>query len=221
MVLITLLLGAACGGGDEEVSPTTAVPSTTTTVTPATTTTTTGPAATTTVVAPPSTTRPLPPTTTATTVAAGRAATALIETDSIAGIPLGANKSQAITVLGQPTTAGQETDLSGARYDFQRWEFAGLRGLLLNYRTQGATSPLLTDWAATAPGPVTAKGITVGNPASAVEAAYGPLGPFCCGLQRAEAQKGPGRMVVLVEPGGNVTQIIGGDPGFWSRSIAD
>ena len=46
----------------------------------------------------------------------------MIEPDTVAGIPLGANKSQAIAVLGNPTVTGQTTDLSGATYDFLRWE---------------------------------------------------------------------------------------------------
>ena len=150
-----------------------------------------------------------------------KAATAILEPDTVAGIELGTNKSAAIAVLWNPTTPGQETDVSGERYDFLRWELSGDRGLILNYRTQGATSPLLTDWTATAPGPVTARGIQVGAPESAVVAAYGPLSGFCCGVMIAEATRGPGRLIMIVEPGATVRQIIGGDPGFWSRSIAD
>ncbi len=219
LVVVSLVVIAGCGDDGDEASSTAPASSTSTslavtttdagaaTTTPAPATTALGP---TTTVAAPTTTAPAP-----------RAATAIIEPDTIAGIPIGSNKSEAIAVLGEPTTSGQETDLSGATYDYLRWQFAGNRGLFLNFRTQGATSPLLTDWIATAPGPATARGIKVGDPESAVVAAYGPLSPFCCGAVIADVSRGPGRMIVVVEPGGNVRQIIGGDPGFWSRSIAD
>jgi hypothetical protein len=34
-------------------------------------------------------------------------------------------------------------------------------------------------------------------------------------------KQGPGRLVIVVPDGGAVTQLIGGDESFWSRSIAD
>ena len=211
VVCVLLLAGAACSDDDGEEA---GVAATTSTAAVATTgaSTTSAPAAVTTSPssAPATTTTP-----------ANRAATAVLEPDSIAGVEVGSNKSDAIAALGPPTSTGRETDLSGAMYDFQRWDFAGNRGLILNYRTPAVTSPLLTDWTATAPGPATVRGIKVGDPASAVVAAYGPLTGFCCDRQIASIEKGAFRMIVVVEPGANVTQIIGGDPGFWSRSIAD
>lgn len=161
-------------------------------------------------------------TTTAAATPRSAAATAVIEPDAIAGIPLGSNKSQAYAVLGPPTTTGQETDLSGKRYDYLRWEFDGNRGLFLNYRTEGVTSPLLTDWTVTAAGPTTTRGVQVTDPASKVAATYGPLQPFCCEARIAEESRGGGRMIIVVATGTQtVRQIIGGDPGYWSRSIAD
>lgn len=160
-------------------------------------------------------------TSTTTTAVALKAATALIAPDTVAGVPLGATKSEAIAVLGTPTRTGQDTDVGGKKYDYLRWELDGNRGLSLNFRTPSATSPRLTDWMATAKGPRTAAGVQVGDPAAKVVAAYGPLQPFCCDATIASVKQGPGRMVVVVPNGGNVTQIIGGDESFWSKSIAD
>jgi len=210
--LLTLNLGAAlataCGSGDDEA----ALPTTSTAAAVVTTTSTTAPAPTT-------TTRPAAGTT---TTARPSAARAVIEPAAVAGIPLGANKSQAIAVLGEPTARGQETDLSGSRYDYLRWDLSGNRGLTLNFRTGSVTSPLLTDWSSSAPGPVTKGGVQVGDAAAKVTAAHGALVVFCCETKVAALDEGVGRMIVVVDNATQkVTRIAGGDPGFWSRSIAD
>jgi hypothetical protein len=209
--LLTLALGAvlatACGSGGDEAAPTT-----TSTAAVVTTTSTTAPAAT-------STTRGGGATT---TTARPSAARAVIEPAAVAGIPLGANKSQAIAVLGQPTATGQETDLSGKKYDFLRWDISGNRGLTLNFRTESVTSPLLTDWSVSAPGPVTEGGVQVGDGVAKVTAAHGALQAFCCETRVASVTEGPGRMIVVVDNATQrVTRIAGGDPAYWSRSIAD
>ena len=209
------LVAAGCGSdGDDTAAPTTAVTSAPPTS-----------AAVTTVTAAPATSAA--PTTrpsgaTSTTRGGQAAARAVIEPQAVAGIALGANKSQAIAVLGPPTTQGQETDISGKKYDYLRWQFSGNRGLFLNFRTESVTSPLLTDWIATAPGPATKAGVQVGDGQSKVTAAHGPLQPFCCEAQVASVSPGGGRMIVVVaNDSKTVIQIIGGDPAFWSRSIAD
>ena len=149
-------------------------------------------------------------------------ATAVIEPDSVAGIPLGATKSQAIAVLGQPTRTTQETDLSGKRYDALSWDFSGNRGLSLAFGTESVTSPLLTDWKATAPGPVTRAGVQVGDGVAKVTSAYGALQAFCCDTKIANVNQGAGRMIVIVgNASQKVDQIVGGDPAYWSRKIAD
>lgn len=200
--LAVAVLAVACGSGDDDAAAptTTAVP--TTTVAPSTTT-TRAPAATST------TRRP-------------SAATAVIEPDTVAGIPLGATKTQAIAVLGQPTRTSQETDLSGKKYDALSWDLSGNRGLSLAFGTDSATSPLLTDWKATAPGPVTKAGVQVGDAVAKVTSAYGALQAFCCDTRIANVTQGPGRMIVIVgNASQKVDQIVGGDPAFWSRKIAD
>jgi len=217
--LLTLALAGvlttACGSGDDDAAPTatlTEAPLTTTSIAPALTPTTGGGAATT-------TTRPAAGTT---TTARPSAARAVIEPAAVAGIPLGADKSQAIAVLGQPAAMGQETDLSGKRYDFLRWDISGSRGLTLNFRTESVTSPLLTDWSSSAPGPVTRGGVQVGDGAATVTAAHGALLAFCCETKVAAVDQGAGRMIVVVDNATQkVTRITGGDPGYWSRSIAD
>ena len=199
---VVALMTVACGSGDDDgaAPATTAAP--TTTVAPSTTT-TRAPAVT-------STTRKPTP------------ATALIEPDTVAGIPLGATKSQAIAVLGQPTRTSQETDLSGKKYDALSWDFSGNRGLSLAFGTDSATSPLLTDWKATAPGPVTRAGVQVGDAVAKVTSAYGALQAFCCDARIANVNQGAGRMIVIVgNASQKVDQIVGGDPAFWSRKIAD
>jgi len=146
----------------------------------------------------------------------------VIGATTVAGIPLGANKSQAIAVLGEPTATGQETVLSGRKYDFLTWRLSGNRGLTLNFRTESVTSPLLTDWHANAPGPVTEGGVQVGDGVAKVTAAHGALQPFCCDTKVASVTEGRGRMIVTVaNDSQKVVGITGGDPGFWSRSIAD
>lgn len=159
--------------------------------------------------------------TSTTAAAAAKAATAVIEPDTVAGLPLGATKSEVIAVLGPPTRTGQETDLSGARYDYLRWELDGNRGLTLNFRTPSVTSPRLTDWIATAKGPRTRSGIQVGDPATKVVTAHGALQAFCCDAKIASLTRGAGRLIVVVPNGGAVGQLIGGDEAFWSKSIAD
>lgn len=200
--------GVACSGGGDEAGLTTAPPTTTTSTTLATTTST----------APATTVTTARATTTTTR---GTAANAVVEPDSIGGLEPGSNKSAAYARFGDPTATGDGTDLGGEKYDFLRWEFSGNRGLTLYYRQTGVTSPLLVHWQVTAAGPATARGVKVGDPASAVVAAYGPLQPFCCDTQVASVTRGPGRMIVIVQPGGNVTQIVGGAEGSWSRLIAD
>ncbi len=203
-----LALGlVGCGPGeDTATTPTTVTTvSVTTTAAPASTTTTTqAPAATT------------------TTTARVTAATAVIEPHRVAGIPLGATKSQAIAVLGPATRSGQETDLSGKKYDYLNWDLSGNRGLSLAFGTDSVTSPLLTDWKATSAGPRTTGGVQVGDAAAKVSTAHGPLTSFCCDTRVASVNQAGGRMIVIV---GNASQkadqIVGGDPAFWSRKIAD
>ena len=198
------LTAVACGSGDDDAAPA----ATTTTVAPS----TTAAPTTTTTRAPAATTTTRKPT----------AATAVIEPDSVAGIPLGATKSQAIAVLGQPTRTSQETDLSGKRYDALNWDLSGNRGLSLAFGTDSVTSPLLTDWKATGPGPATKAGVQVGDAAAKVTSAYGALEAFCCDTKIANLTQGPGRMIVIVgNASQKVDQIVGGDPAFWSRKIAD
>lgn len=202
--------GVACSDdGGDEAGLTTAPPTTSTSTTVATTSSTA-----------PATTVTTTPATTPTT-ARVTAANAVVEPDSIGGLEPGTNKSAAYARFGDPTSTGDGTDLGGDRYEFLRWEFSGNRGLTLYYRQTGVTSPLLAHWQVTANGPATARGVKVGDPASAVVAAYGALQPFCCDTQVASVSRGPGRMIVIVQPGGNVTQIVGGVESSWSRLIAD
>lgn len=207
LTLVSFLV-VGCGSGNDNAAPTT-----TTSAAPATT------VAPTTTVPVTSTSRPA---STSTTAARQTAAKAVIEPHQVAGIPLGATKSEAIAVLGPPTVTGQEADLSGKKYDYLRWQFSGNRGLFLNFRTDSVTSPLLTDWIASAPGPTTKAGTQVGDTAAKVVVAYGPLTGFCCESQVASVTQGPGRMIVIVpNESKTVSRIVGGDPGYWSRSIAD
>ena len=146
------------------------------------------------------------------------AAQALIEPDSVAGLGLGTNKSEAHAVLGPPTSQGKHTDVNGEEFDFLHWQLDGNRGLTLNYRFPTGVSSKLTDWSANASGPSTKKGVQFGDTADQVIAAYGPLEPFI-GLQIAAVEQGGGRMIVVVDDGA-VTMIIGGDPAQWMRSVA-
>ena len=209
LLVLSVVVVAGCGSdGDDAAPATTAAPPTTTTAAP----TTTIAASTTTSRAPAATSTTRRPT----------AATAVIEPDTVAGIPLGATKSQAIAVLGQPTRTSQETDLSGKRYDALSWDLAGNRGLSLAFGTESVTSPLLTDWKATGPGPVTKAGVQVGDAVAKVTAAYGALQAFCCDTRIANVNQGAGRLIVIVgNASQRVDQIVGGDPAFWSRKIAD
>lgn len=211
LLILTAVALAGCGSGDETAAPPTTV--TTVTTAPPTTVTTLAPAATTT-----SSTRPAATTTTARRTAA----TAVIEPHQVAGIPLGANKSQAIAVLGTPTRTGQEVDLSGKKYDYLAWDLSGNRGLLLAFGSESVTSPLLTDWKATGAGPRTTGGVQVGDTAAKAAAAHGPLQPFCCDTKVANVNQGGGRMIAIVgNASQKVDQIVGGDPAYWSRKIAD
>jgi hypothetical protein len=205
---VLALTAVACGSDDDNAAPaTTTTEAPTTTVAPSTT------------AAPTPTTRA--PAATSTTRRPA-AATALVEPDKIAGVPLGATKTQAIAVLGPPTRTSQETDLSGKKYDALYWAFSGNRGLSLGFGTDSVTSPLLTDWTVTAPGPATKAGVQVGDPVAKVTSAYGALQAFCCDTKIANVTQGPGRMIVIVgNASQKVDQIIGGDPAFWSRKIAD
>ena len=206
---LVALTFVACGSGDDDA----AAPAATTTEAPATT------LAPTTVAPSPTTTRA--PAATSTT-RRPTPATAVIEPDTVAGIPLGATKSQAIAVLGQPSRTSQETDLSGKKYDALYWDLSGNRGLSLAFGTDSVTSPLLTDWKATGPGPATKAGVQVGDAVAKVTSAYGALQPFCCDTKIANVNQGAGRMIVIVGNGSQkVDQILGGDPAFWSRKIAD
>lgn len=84
------------------------------------------------------------------------------------------------------------------------------------------TSPRLTDWIANPAGPVTSKGVKVGDTAAKVTTAYGALETFCCGTHVASVESGGGRLIVVVDDASQmVVNLTGGDPEFWSRSIAD
>lgn len=201
-------VAVGCGSGDDTATTATTL----TTVTTATTATTLAPAT--------STTRA--PAATSTTTARITAANAVIEPHQVAGIPLGATKSQAIAVLGPATRSGQETDLSGKKYDTLSWDLTGNRGLSLAFGTDSVTSPLLTDWKATMAGPRTTGGVQVGDAAAKVTAAHGALVAFCCDTKVASVTQAGGRMIVIVgNASQKVDQIVGGDPAFWSRKIAD
>lgn len=202
VVSVALALAPACGPNDDDPVISGQGTTTTASIAPATTVATTV-------------------TSTTTTVLAARASSAVIEPDAVAGLPLGATKSEVLAVLGPPTKTGQETDLSGATYDYLRWELDGNRGLTLNFRTPSVTSPRLTDWIATAKGPMTTLGVQVGDAATKVVAAHGALQPFCCDATVASVTQGGGRLIIVVPDGGAVAQLIGGDESFWSRSIAD
>lgn len=210
MLALAALVTAGCGGGGDKAAPattTTTVVAVTTTAVPS----TTEPSTTV-----PSTIRAAPATT---TTAGQTAASAVIEPERVAGIGLGATKSQATDVLGPPTMSGQNTDVGGATYDYLRWQLNGNRGLTLNFRNTALT---LTDWAATTAGPATKAGVQVGDGAAKAVAAHGALQTFCCNSQVASVSQGGGRMIVVVDNDTQkVTQIIGGDPAYWSRSIAD
>jgi hypothetical protein len=208
-LIFVSLAAVACGSdGDDTAAPTSTTTTPPTTVAPATT-------------VAPSTTSTRAPAATSTT-RRPTAATAVIEADTVAGIGLGATKTQAIAVLGPPSRTSQETDLSGKKYDALYWDLAGNRGLSLAFGTDSATSPLLTDWKATGPGPATKAGVQVGDAAAKVTAAYGALTTFCCDTKVASVNQGAGRMIVIVgNASQKVDQIVGGDPAFWSRKIAD
>jgi hypothetical protein len=207
-VAFLAVVAVGCGSGDDTATPETTV----TTATSVPTSTTLAPAT--------STTRA--PAATSTTTARVTAATAVLEPHQVAGIPLGATKTQAIAVLGAATRSGQETDLSGKKYDYLSWDLSGSRGLSLAFGTDSVTSPLLTDWKATIAGPRTAGGVQVGDTAAKATAAHGALAAFCCDTKVASVTQSGGRMIVIV---GNATQkvdqIVGGDPAYWSRKIAD
>jgi len=218
-VVVALVVVACTDDGGEEATPTTA-PGPATTTEPADTTAAAGAATTAAAANAPATTAAASPATTA-AAGAGAAATARIEPNAIAGLPRGSNKSAAYERFGNPNASGQDTDRAGASYEFLRWELSGNRGLTLYYRALGVTSPLLTHWQVTAPGPATARGIKVGDPASAAVAAYGPLEPSCCGALMVSVTEGGGKLVLLMDPAGTVVhQILGGTESSWTPLIA-
>ena len=145
-------------------------------------------------------------------------AQAIVEPDSVAGLGLGTNKSEAEAVLGPPTSSGKHTDVNGQQYDFLQWQLDGNGGLTLNYRFPEGVSPKLTDWNVNARGPATNRGVRVGDSEDQVVAAYGPLEPFV-GAQIAAVEQGGGRMIVIVD-NGMARSILGGDAEFWMRSVA-
>jgi hypothetical protein len=196
-ILLTTLIAAGCGGGGRGASPgPTGSPSG-------------GPA--------PAAASSPPPAPVHTAPSA-----AVVEPANVAGLPLGATKPEAVAVLGGPTSQRRDTDVGGSGYDSLRWDFDDDGGLVLNFRTESAMSPRLTDWSATAPGPRTPQGIQVADAEAKVVAAHGSLQPFCCDAKVASVQGGGGRMIIVVDDAsGKVTQIIGGDENYWSRSIAD
>ena len=146
------------------------------------------------------------------------AAQAIIEPDSVAGLGLGTNQSEAHAVLGPPTSSGKHTDVNGEGFDFLHWQLDGNRGLSLNYRFPTGVSPKLTDWNVNARGPATSRGVRVGDSEDQVIAAYGPLEPFV-GALIAAVEQGGGRMIVIVD-NGMVRSVLGGDAEFWMRSVA-
>lgn len=218
-VVVALVVVACTDDGGEEATPTTA-PGPATTTEPPDTTAAAGAATTAAAANAPATTAAASPATTA-AAGAGAAATARIEPNAIAGLPRGSNKSAAYERFGNPNASGQDTDRAGATYEFLRWELSRNRGLTLYYRALGVTSPLLTHWQVTAPGPATARGIKVGDPASAAVAAYGPLEPSCCGALMVSVTEGGGKLVLLMDPAGTVVhQILGGTESSWTPLIA-
>jgi hypothetical protein len=147
---------------------------------------------------------------------------ALVGPGTVAGLAIGATRAEAVAVLGTPSSEPTGSDVGGSTFASLRWDFDEDGGLVLNFRGGSGASARLTDWTATAPGPRTEAGIEVQDAAAEVEAAYGALEPFCCEATVATVTWGDGRMIVVVdEVSKQVTQIIGGDPGYWSRSIAD
>ncbi len=149
-------------------------------------------------------------------------ATAVIEPDSVGGIPLGATAAEVEFALGTPTTRGRVTDLHGREVDFRTWQIQGDRGLVLSFPSTGASTPRVHHWSTHTPGPSTAKGVQVGDPASKVTAAYGPLEPFVvAGSHAATVERGGGTMVVVVDDASQqVDVIIGGDRESWMGGIA-
>lgn len=149
------------------------------------------------------------------------ASRAVIEPDSVAGIPLGATKDQAAAVLGPATTTTTERDSSGP-YQTLRWQLSGSRGLALSFRAGSRFSPGLTDWRTDIRGPATAAGIEVGSELDKVVATYGPLADFCCATKVASVERGGGRLVVMVlKSTGVADRIVGGDPKAWMRTIEE
>jgi len=126
-----------------------------------------------------------------TSLAPVSAAQAIVEPDSVAGLGMGTNKSEAEAVLGPPTSSGRHTDVNEQQYDFVHWQVDASRGLTLNYRFPEGVSPKLTDWSVDAHGPSTSRGVRVGDSEDEVVAAYGPLEPFV-GAQIAAVEQGGG-----------------------------
>lgn len=104
----------------------------------------------------------------------------MVGPDTVAGLALGATKTQVLAVLGKPAVTEQATDVGGAKYESLSWRFSGNGGLTLSFRPYSRFAPGLSDWIATAAGPRTAAGFQVGDPAADVVSAYGALQSFCC-----------------------------------------
>ena len=168
---------------------------------------------------PPPTAPPFaPPAVTAPRTMASRA---VIEADSVAGIPLGATRDQAAAVLGPATTTSSGRDSAGP-YQTLHWQLSGNKGLALSFRAGSHFTPGLTDWRSDIRGPATSTGVQVGDQADTVIAAYGPLADFCCASKAAAVERGGGRMLVLVLNNTRIVErIVGGDPAAWMRTIAD
>lgn len=155
------------------------------------------------------------------TAAKTMASRAVMEADSVAGLPLGATRDQAAAVLGNPTTVTSEGDSAGS-YEAHRWQLSGNRGLALSFRAGSRYTPGLTDWRADINGPRTIGGVQVGDTTDEVVAAYGPLAAFCCAAKVAMIERGGGKMIVIVRDNtGLVDTIVSGDPAAWMRTIED
>ena len=202
--MAALVLLAACGSSD-------APPGAASTTRPATpiTTSTTKPTSTT--APPPMATEPLSP------------ASVVVEPDAVGSLLLGSTRDEAVAILGEPSRTSTFNDLSGQEYTALEWDLPDGRALGLNYRRGSKFSPGLTDWTAASPGPRTAKGIQVGHDQQTVEEAYGTLKPFIItGFHHAVvARNGTELRVLVSDATKKVERMFGGDPGAFSRSIAD
>jgi len=73
--------------------------------------------------------------------------------DTVAGLALGATKTQVLAVLGKPAVTEQATDVGGAKHESLSWRFSGNGGLTLSFRPYSRFAPGLSDWITTAAGP--------------------------------------------------------------------